>query len=207
MDTPLPSIPEEQGGRMPGFISDSPLARELISIGDEAIATEDDAKLRAYFREDYVFHGPGADLGFDELRAYFASLRAAFSDLRFFREQIIVDGNYLAARTTFSGDFTGALYLLAHRSSRAHRARPRVGSDRYVQVPRRRSPGRGVGANRLPQLLDQARCDDHRDRHTGSALIDRPFDHGLRETVDDLASDDVVLGLILGSRGHLRGRL
>ena len=92
---------------MPGFISDSPLARELISIGDEAIATEDDAKLRAYFREDYVFHGPGADLGFNELRAYFASLRAAFGGLRLFREQIIVDGNYLAARTTFSGGFTG----------------------------------------------------------------------------------------------------
>ena len=54
---------------MPGFISDSPLARELISIGDEAIATEDDAKLRAYFREGYVFHGPGADLGFDDLSA------------------------------------------------------------------------------------------------------------------------------------------
>src|SRR5580658_4338222 len=107
MDTPLPSIPDEQGGMMPGFISDSPLARELISIGNEAIATEDDAKLRAYFREDYVFHGPGADLGFDELSAYFASLRAAFSGLRLFREQIIVDGNYLAARTTFSGDFTG----------------------------------------------------------------------------------------------------
>ena len=52
---------------MPGFISDSPLARELISIDDEAIAMEDDAKLRAYFREDYVFHGPGADLGFHEL--------------------------------------------------------------------------------------------------------------------------------------------
>jgi hypothetical protein len=32
---------------MPGFISDSPLARELIHIGDEAIATEDDAKLSA----------------------------------------------------------------------------------------------------------------------------------------------------------------
>ncbi len=32
---------------MPGFISDSLLARELISIGDEAIATEDDAQLRA----------------------------------------------------------------------------------------------------------------------------------------------------------------
>jgi predicted ester cyclase len=92
---------------MPGFISDSPLAHDLIRIGDEAIAHEDDVALRDYFGEDYVFHGPGADLGFEELRAYFASLRAAFSDLRLVREQIIVDGNFLAARTTFSGDFIG----------------------------------------------------------------------------------------------------
>jgi predicted ester cyclase len=92
---------------MPGFISDSRLARELIRIGDAAIARQDDAALRAYFAEDYVFHGPGGDLSFDELRAYFASLRAAFSDLRIAREQIIVDGHLLAARTTFSGDLTG----------------------------------------------------------------------------------------------------
>ena len=91
---------------MPVFISDSPLARDLIRIGDEAIAREDDAALRAYFAEDYVFHGPGRDLGFDQLSAYFASLRAAFTDLRLVREQIITDGNFLAARTTFSGDFT-----------------------------------------------------------------------------------------------------
>ncbi len=94
---------------MPGFISDTPLARDLIRIGDEAIAREDAAALRAYFAEDYVFHGPGSELGFDELSAYFASLRAALSDLRLVREQIIVDGNFLAARTTFSGDFTGVL--------------------------------------------------------------------------------------------------
>jgi predicted ester cyclase len=92
---------------MPDFISDTPLAGDLIRIGDEAIAREDDAALRAYFAEDYVFHGPGGDLSFDELRAYFASLRAAFSDLRLVREQIIVEGSSLAARTTFSGDFTG----------------------------------------------------------------------------------------------------
>ena len=91
---------------MPGFISDSPLARDLIRIGDEAIAREDHAALRAYFTEDYVFHGPGGDLGFDQLSAYFASLRAAFTDLRLVREQIIIDGTFLAARTTFSGDFT-----------------------------------------------------------------------------------------------------
>ena len=92
---------------MPGFISDSPLARALIAIGDEAIAREDDAKLRDYYTEDYLFHGPGGDLGFDALRAYFASLRAAFSGLRIVREQIIADGRFLAARNTFSGDFTG----------------------------------------------------------------------------------------------------
>ena len=91
---------------MPGFISDSPLARDLIRIGDQAIARADDAALRDYFTEDYVFHGPGADLSFDQLSKYFASLRAAFSDLRIVREQIIVDGNFLAARTTFSGHFT-----------------------------------------------------------------------------------------------------
>ena len=92
---------------MPGFVSDSQLARDLIRIGDDAIAHEDDAALRGYFREDYVFHGPGADLSFGQLRAYFASLRAAFAGLRLVREQIIVDSRFLAARTTFSGDFTG----------------------------------------------------------------------------------------------------
>src|SRR6185295_2655472 len=92
---------------MPGFISNTPLARDLIRIGDEAIAREDNAGLRAYFADDYAFHGPGGDLGFDELSAYFASLRAAFSDLQLVREQIVVDANFLAARTTFSGDFTG----------------------------------------------------------------------------------------------------
>lgn len=92
---------------MSGFISDSPLARELIRIGDIAIARKDEAALRAYYAEDYVFHGPGGDLSFKELSAYFASLRAAFSDLRIVREQVIADGNVLAARNTFSGDFTG----------------------------------------------------------------------------------------------------
>src|SRR3984893_4774909 len=104
---------------MPGFISDSPLARDLIRIGDEAIATEDDAKLRAYFRDDYVFHGPGGDLSFAELSAYFASLRAGFSKLRIVREQIIVDGNFLASRATFCGDFTSVFnYSPSDPSSR-----------------------------------------------------------------------------------------
>ena len=71
-------------------------------IGDEAIAREDESALRAYFAEDYVFHGPGRDLSFDQLSAYFASLRIAFSDLRLVREQIIADGNFLAASSETS---------------------------------------------------------------------------------------------------------
>jgi predicted ester cyclase len=97
----------QEEGTVPGFISGSPLARGLIRIGDEAIAREDDARLRDYFAEGYVFHGRGGDLGFQQLRAYFASLRAAFSHLRLVREQITADGRFLAARNTFSGDFTG----------------------------------------------------------------------------------------------------
>jgi hypothetical protein len=54
---------------MPGSISNCPLARDLIRIGGQAIARENDMKLRDYFTSNYVFHGPGADLGFEELRA------------------------------------------------------------------------------------------------------------------------------------------
>ncbi len=43
---------------------------------------------------------------FKELSAHFASLRAAFSNLRIVREQIIVDDNFLEARNRFSCDFT-----------------------------------------------------------------------------------------------------
>lgn len=92
---------------MQGFISSSPLARDLIRIGDDAIARENEPALRDYFAEGYVFHGPVADLTFEQLRDYFASLRDAFSNLRLVREQIIVDGNFLAAITNFSGVFTG----------------------------------------------------------------------------------------------------
>lgn len=92
---------------MPGFISDHPLARGLIRIGNEAIGREDDALLREYFAEGYVLHGPNGDLDFEALRSYFASLRAAFTEFRIVREQIVADGHHLAARNTFSGVFTG----------------------------------------------------------------------------------------------------
>ena len=89
-----------------GFISDHPRALALIRIGDEAIAKENPEMLRAYFAEDFVFHGPKGDLDFEQLSSHFASLRAAFSDFRLVREQILVEGDHMAARNTFSGVFT-----------------------------------------------------------------------------------------------------
>lgn len=91
---------------MPGFISDHPHARGLVHIGEEAIAKENPAMLRAYFADGFVFHGSAGDLSFDQLSDYFASLRAAFSGFRITREQIVVDGDYAGARNTFSGVFS-----------------------------------------------------------------------------------------------------
>jgi predicted ester cyclase len=92
---------------MPGFVSEQSLARDLIRIGDEAIALENDVMLRDYYAAGYVLHLPTVDMDFEALRGYFASLRAAFTDLRLVREQIIVEGLAVAARTSFSGVFTG----------------------------------------------------------------------------------------------------
>jgi predicted ester cyclase len=92
---------------MAGFISDHPLARGLIRIGDEAIARANGGQLRDYYADDYILHTPAGDLNFEALRSYFASLRAAFTDFRIVREQIVADGLHLAARNTFAGVFTG----------------------------------------------------------------------------------------------------
>ena len=88
-----------------GFVSDNPLARSLIEIGEVGIARENNEALRAYFAPDFVFHGPGGDLTYEELRDGFASMRAAFPDLSVVREYVIVDSNYAGARTRFSGTF------------------------------------------------------------------------------------------------------
>ncbi|HZD84622.1 MAG TPA: ester cyclase family protein [Gemmatimonadaceae bacterium] len=85
--------------------SDGPLARGLIRIGEEAIERENDAAYDAYFAESYVLHGPLGDMTRDELKRYFASLRAAFSNFRITRERILTDGKWLAARNTMSGTF------------------------------------------------------------------------------------------------------
>jgi hypothetical protein len=118
-----------------GFISDSSLAHALIRIGDEAIACEDEPKLRDYFAQDYVFHGPGGDLAFEEVRAYFASLRSAFSGLRIVREHTL-----LKATSSRRGPGSRAISPTCSRihpsARRTHRQPHRMGSNRHFQVRR-----------------------------------------------------------------------
>ena len=49
---------QPKGEDMSAFLTPHPRARELIRIGEEAIAKENEALLRQYFAQDYVLHGP-----------------------------------------------------------------------------------------------------------------------------------------------------
>jgi hypothetical protein len=54
----------------------------LIRVGEQELTGEDEAAVDAYFAPDLAFHGPdGAELDYEGLKGYFASLRAAFDDL------------------------------------------------------------------------------------------------------------------------------
>jgi predicted ester cyclase len=81
------------------------LVARLIRIGEHGIAIEDDEALDQYFSPEFVFHGPDGDLRYQELKSYFASLRAAFDDLTVSRDHIVVDGNFVACQTSIAGTF------------------------------------------------------------------------------------------------------
>ena len=80
--------------------------RRLIRAGEQEVTGEDEADLDAYFAPGYAFHGPdGAEMDYEGLKAYFASLRAAFDDLTISRGVIVVEGDYIACQTTIAGTF------------------------------------------------------------------------------------------------------
>jgi predicted ester cyclase len=82
------------------------LVKGLIRVGEQELTGEDEAEVDAYFAPDFVFHGPdGAELDYEGLKGYFASLRAAFDDLTISRGIIVVEGDYIACQTTIAGTF------------------------------------------------------------------------------------------------------
>jgi predicted ester cyclase len=90
----------------PGNVSREELVAGLIRAGEREVTGEDEAELDAYFTSDYAFHGPdGAELDYEGLKGYFASLRAAFDDLTISRGIMLVEGDYVACQTTIAGTF------------------------------------------------------------------------------------------------------
>jgi predicted ester cyclase len=78
----------------------------LIRVGEKELTGEDEAEVDAHFAPDFSFHGPdGAELDYQGLKHYFASLRAAFDDLTISRGIIVVEGDYIACQTTIAGTF------------------------------------------------------------------------------------------------------
>jgi predicted ester cyclase len=78
----------------------------LIRVGELELTGEHEAEVDDYFAPGFVFHGPdGAELDYEGLKGYFASLRAAFDDLTISRGIIVAEGDYVACQTTIAGTF------------------------------------------------------------------------------------------------------
>ena len=91
----------------PANVSREELLAGLIRAGEREVTGEEEAELDAYFAPGYAFHGPdGAELDYEGLKGYFASLRAAFDDLTISRGIMLVEGDYVACQTTIRGMFT-----------------------------------------------------------------------------------------------------
>ncbi len=81
------------------------LASGLVSIGEQAVARSNDALFYDYYTDDYRLHSPAGGFNRDEIRAYFAALRESFTGFTISRAQILVDGNFVTARTVMAGRF------------------------------------------------------------------------------------------------------
>ena len=78
----------------------------LIRVGELELTGTNEEEVGAYFAPDFTFHGPdAAPTDYHGLKAYFASLRAAFDDLTISRGIIVAEGDYIACQTTIAGTF------------------------------------------------------------------------------------------------------
>jgi predicted ester cyclase len=90
----------------PQNVTRGKLVADLIRAGELEVTGEDEAELDGYFAPGYAFHGPdGAELDYEGLKGYFASLRAAFDDLTISRGIMLVEGDYVACQTIIAGTF------------------------------------------------------------------------------------------------------
>jgi predicted ester cyclase len=81
------------------------LAEGIVVIGEEAVAKSNDGLFYDYYTDDYQLHSPAGQFNREEIRAYFAALRESFTDFTIRRAQVLVDGNFVSARTVMAGRF------------------------------------------------------------------------------------------------------
>jgi predicted ester cyclase len=85
----------------------SELVSRLVRAGELQVSGEDQAELDTYFdQENFRFHGPGGfESDYPGLSAYFASVRAAFDDLKITRGIVVAEGDTVACQTWIEGTF------------------------------------------------------------------------------------------------------
>ena len=78
---------------------------------EEVVQNGDFAKLDEFAAPNFVDHnpGPGQAPGAEGVKQFFTAMRAAVSDLRVNVEQIIAEGDKVAAHVSISGRHTGEL--------------------------------------------------------------------------------------------------
>lgn len=83
------------------------LLQRLNRAGELEVSGGDGAKADQYFDTvRFKFHGPDRrELNYGQLKGYFASLRAAFDNLKIKRGIVIREGRYIACQTVIEGDF------------------------------------------------------------------------------------------------------
>src|SRR5579864_414694 len=108
MTTPHPSGPQNHEQRTEQTIAGpdpESLAKGLTRIGEDAVARSNDALLDEYYTDDYRLHSPAGDFNRSQIKTYFAALRESFTGFTIRRAQILVDGNFVTARTLMAGRF------------------------------------------------------------------------------------------------------
>jgi hypothetical protein len=129
------------------------LVEGLIRVSEQELTGENEAGVDAYFAPDFAFHGPdGAELDYEGLKRYFASLRAAFDDLS------IAAGSWLSRAIhrvpdDYHGNLGWALKAAEQRSPWAQeprRAPSSLSQPRQGESAKERSNVRACSLGYLP---------------------------------------------------------
>ena len=77
----------------------------LYQIVDEGVTPGDFELVSSLLADDYVIHSPLGDLDAEGLNAFLGALRTSLTDFEMVRDQVIVEGEFAATRSTITGTF------------------------------------------------------------------------------------------------------